>query len=186
MKRIAVLLILAVVLAGCIGTTPTPESPPPTPTIESPLPTPALAATVQSPLPTPISPLPTPQGYRGDPPIIYQIQEETDMELGNIGPVEVLFMAMGLAQLVWYFTTKPAVKGPDGSIVVPAIPAITGRARVAVALAIVLPLLGLREVLYAGLLSPGAVSVVESVARVIGDSLGLLGNVNLLKEITGA
>lgn len=183
MKRIIVSLVLAVmILAGCI--TPTPESPLPTPTVKSPLLTPVLTATVQSPLPTPTSPLP--KGYRGDPPIIYQIQEETDMELGNIGPVEILFMAMGLAQLVWYFTTKPAVKGPDGSIIVPAIPAITGRARVAVALAIVLPLLGLREVLYAGLLSPGAVSVVESVARVIGDSLGLIGNVNLLKEITGA
>lgn len=105
------------------------------------------------------------------------------MELGNIGPVEIMFMIIGIAQMVFYFTTKPATKDQNGNVIDAAKPTITGRAKVGVVLAVALPLLGLREVLYAGLLSPGAVSVIEGIARVVGDGLAIPGGVSLLKDV---
>ncbi len=107
------------------------------------------------------------------------------MELGSIGPVEIMFMIIGISQMVFYFTTEPAIKHEDGTgtIVVPANPKITGRAKVGVVLCVAAPLLILREALYAGALPPATIVVIESVARVIGNLLAIPGGVGLLKDV---
>lgn len=105
------------------------------------------------------------------------------MELGNIGSVEIAFMIVGISQLVFYFSTKPAVRDEDGGVAQPAKPSIVGRAKVGVVLAIAAPLLILREVLYAGALPPETATIIESAARVVGHMLAIPGGVGLLKDV---
>jgi hypothetical protein len=188
MKRFLVLAIALIALVSCIRPTETPVVPPTdTPTFVSPLtPTPFESPLTPTPNMSPLTPTPgiTPLApVLASTPEKQPVEEENKMDFGSIGSVEVMFMVVGIAQLVFYFTTRPAVKDENGNVTVPEKQMVAGRGKVAVVLAIAIPLLFLREVLYAGALDPAAVSIIEGIARVVGDGLAIPGSVGLLKDI---